>query len=155
MMRAIKILAVFALVTPPVTGVIAATLVSAFWYARDGAAMAGNTPVLQQSFMLAAYAVPASFVAGGAQAVFAGLASALYDNRTGTLPLAVPLSLSFASWLAFSVAISSLWHGNGQSFSEVALSSNGAFLLAIHLFAGALGWVLTRRPRTRPVASRP
>ena len=28
---------------------------------------------------------------------------------------------------------------------QVALSANGAFLLAVHLFAGALGWWLARR----------
>ncbi|MEQ1714924.1 MAG: hypothetical protein ABL907_02875 [Hyphomicrobium sp.] len=139
-----KILAVFALLVPPLTGILTSVLATTSWYLKDGGASEGTTPLLQQGLMMAAYAVPLSYVMGGVQALFVGTGSALWAFRQRNLPLAVPLTLAFLAWLGFSAAISNLWLDTGQPFAEVAFSANGAFLLAVHLFAGALGWRLAK-----------
>lgn len=145
MLRALKVIAIFALAVPPLSGVVAAMLIAVFWLATEGATSDGGTPLLQQSLIMAAYALPMSYVIGGAQALFVGIGSAGWVAWKHKLPLIVPLALSLLAWVAFSVMISSAWHGTGQSLSEVALSGNGALLLAVHLFAGALGWWLAGR----------
>lgn len=145
MTPALKTLAIFGLLVPPLTGVVVAFATGVYWYAIDPGPREGGTPLLQMMVMAAAYAVPVSYLMGGVQAIATGVGSAAWTWWKGILPLYVPLGLAFGAWAGFSIFLSNLWQKTGMDLSEVALSANGAFLLVIHLFAGALGWWVARR----------
>ena len=120
MPRAFKTLGIFAVAGPPLTGIVTALLIGLYGLVVHGGPSQGATPWLQQTLMMAVYALPISYIMGGVQAVAVGVASAAWVYRRGTLPVTVALTLSTAAWLGFSVFLSNLWQRPGMAFSEVA-----------------------------------
>lgn len=146
----LKTFAIYALLGPPLTGLACALAMWVCGLATDPNFSAPPYGPLHHAMMLAGYAVPLSYVAGGAQAVFVGLAAAVWQRWHGLTPATVPLVLSLLAWFGATFFTSSLWQGNGFSFSDAVFSSTGAFWLANHLFAGGIGWWLVKRWVERP-----
>lgn len=142
--RPAKTILIYALAGPPIGAIFSIILASAFWVpASEDAAggMFANAATLAMALLIG---IPFSYVFGGLQALFVGLASALWQKWQGKVTLAVPLGLSFLAWVGFAL-VSHFVHGVGVSLSAFMFSQNGMLWLANHLVGGAASWRLAQK----------
>jgi hypothetical protein len=141
MRQFVKTAVVYAVVTPPLAAVTAVLVVSLYSIVSE----AQVSPQQGTAALLVMLPISAlfSYGLGGVQGLFVGIGAALWQRYRGTSPIAVPLVLSFVAWVGFS-AQTSLPSGTGQDWESTVFSSNGMLWLALHLFAGAVGWRLAK-----------
>lgn len=150
--RVAGVVAAFVLAGPPIGGLAATTLFAASIASSEsvGAGSSGGGLGAWVAAFLAtmklglAYGLPLSYLFGAAPAVLVGLATALWDARTGAISATVALggALLLGGIVALAQADPSLPAKGG-------LIAPAAILLA-HLSGAAVGWLLARAVFDRP-----
>lgn len=123
--QAMTIVTIFVLVGPVVGALVFGVLVTVFAFA--------DAPEIGIAFVYLAIAFfPLAYLAGGAQALFAGIVTASVAWRRGSAPLWVPLGAALAA--------GALVASRGHEHWDVT-----AILLAVHLLSAWVCWLLLRR----------
>lgn len=144
------IVAVFAVLGPPVGGlaisILLATLAASSDLAIDG--WMARTRMFSGMLLLGtAFGLPLSYIVGGVPALLIGVATAAWDTRKGVISLHVALGGALAlGGLAALRQGDPAWASEGERIAQLAM-------LLAHLTAAGLCWLVARVIFGRPAVS--